>query len=412
MEFREYTLPNGLEVIAECNSRAYSTALAFFVKTGSRDETPEIAGVSHFLEHMTFKGTPRRSAADVNRELDEIGSHSNAFTSEEQTVYYATVLPEYQGQALDLLADIMRPSLRQDDFDTEKQVIIEEIHKYDDQPPFGAHEKCMAAYFQSHPLGNSVLGTVDSVGNLTSEAMRNYFQQRYSPGNMTLVAAGRIDFEKLIESAEKHCRDWQSYEAPRSTPPASARQHFTSMTKGTATQQYAVLISAGPSADEQERYASRVLATILGDETGSRFYWDLIETGRAEYVGVGPYEFQGTGILMTYLCCEPNQAESNLGLIRQIQGKLEQDGVTESELELAKNKIASHIVRQSERPSNRMFAVGNSWVQRHKYQTVRERLDAYQKVDRDAVHAILEKHPLSTNTTVSIGPLELVTPPA
>lgn len=101
MEFREATLPNGLEIVAECNPRAYTTGLAFFVKTGSRDETAEIAGVSHFLEHMTFKGTPRRSAADVNRELDEIGSNSNAFTSEEQTVYYATVLPEYQGHALD-----------------------------------------------------------------------------------------------------------------------------------------------------------------------------------------------------------------------------------------------------------------------------------------------------------------------
>ena len=104
MQFRQHRLANGLEIIAECNPGAYSTALAFFVKTGSRDETEELSGVSHFLEHMVFKGTPRRSAADVNRELDEIGSHSNAFTSEEQTVYYATVLPEYQAQALDLLA--------------------------------------------------------------------------------------------------------------------------------------------------------------------------------------------------------------------------------------------------------------------------------------------------------------------
>ena len=172
MEFREARLSNGLEIIAECNDRAYSAALAFFVKAGSRDESPEVSGVSHFLEHMTFKGTPRRSAADVNRELDEIGSHSNACTSEEQTVYYAAFLPEYQPQAIDILSDIMRPSLRQDDFDTEKQVIIEEILKYEDQPPFGAHEKCMAAYFGSHPLGNSILGTAESVGrpHLRSDA--------------------------------------------------------------------------------------------------------------------------------------------------------------------------------------------------------------------------------------------------
>ncbi len=120
MKFREHCLDNGLEIIAECNPAAYSTALGFFVKTGSRDEDDETSGVSHFLEHMTFKGTPTRSAADVNRELDELGAYSNAFTSEEQTVYFVAVLPEFQDRALDLLCDIMRPSLRADDFETGK----------------------------------------------------------------------------------------------------------------------------------------------------------------------------------------------------------------------------------------------------------------------------------------------------
>ena len=129
MEFRRQTLDNGLEVIAEISPKAYSTALGYFVNTGSRDETAEISGVSHFLEHMVFKGTPTRSAEDVNRELDEIGSQSNAFTSEEHTVYYARVLPESQSRATELLSDIMRPSLRDEDFEMEKQVIIEEIAK-------------------------------------------------------------------------------------------------------------------------------------------------------------------------------------------------------------------------------------------------------------------------------------------
>ena len=279
MKFREATLANGLEIVAECNDRAYSTALAFFVKTGSRDETADVAGVSHFLEHMTFKGTPRRSAADVNRELDEIGSHSNAYTSEEQTVYYATVLPEYQDPALDILADILRPSLQQEDFDTEKQVIIEEILKYEDQPPFGAHEKCMALYFHDHPLGHSVLGTVQSVSQLTSGAMYEYFRQRYSPGNMALVAAGRVDFERLVREAQKWCGDWPAFIAPRAAPPAAGREEFQTVVKDTATQQYAVQISAGPSATDADRFASRILATIVGDDTGSRLFWELVDPG-------------------------------------------------------------------------------------------------------------------------------------
>ena len=149
-----------------------------------------VAGVSHFLEHMAFKGTPSRSADDVNREFDEMGAHYNAFTNEENTGFYAAVLPEHQGRAVDLLADILRPSLREDDFNLEKQVILEEIQMYEDEPPFGADDKCRALYFGSHPLGRSVIGTAKSVGDLTVEAMRDYFHRRYSPGNIVLAGAG------------------------------------------------------------------------------------------------------------------------------------------------------------------------------------------------------------------------------
>ncbi len=405
MEFREFTLPNGLEIVAECNPRAYSTGIAFFANAGSRDEDERNAGVSHFLEHMMFKGTPRRSAEQVNRELDELGSHSNAFTSEEHTVYYATVLPEYAEQTVDLLADMMRPSLRQDDFDTEKQVILEEILKYEDQPPFGAHEKCMAAYFGDHPLGNSVLGTTDSITRLTSSQMREYFERRYSPNNLKLVAAGRVDFDALVQKAIACCGGWPAYPAERPLKPSSLREGFQAFTKESAAQQYIVQITAGPAADDPDRYASRLLATILGDDSGSRLYWELVDPGLAEFAGIGTYEFQGTGIFMSYLCCAPEQAAENLERIRHVELEVERHGITASELELACNKICSQLVRQSERPSNRMFSLGNGWLQRHSYQTVQERLAAYQRVTLPMVHAALERYTLSRNTTVSIGPL-------
>ncbi len=127
MRFQRKQLENGLEIVAECNAAAHSAAYGFFVETGARDETDELAGVSHFLEHMVFKGTPSRTADDVNRQFDEMGAHYNAFTSEESTVFYAAVLPEQQDQAIDLLSDIMRPSIRDEDFEMEKQVILEEI---------------------------------------------------------------------------------------------------------------------------------------------------------------------------------------------------------------------------------------------------------------------------------------------
>ena len=412
MEFCEQQLDNGLEIIAECNPKAYSTALGYFVRAGSRDEIDEIAGVSHFLEHMAFKGTPKRSAADVNRELDEMGSSSNAHTSEERTVYHAIVLPDFQDRAVELLSDIMRPSLRLEDFEMEKQVIIEEISMYEDQPPFNAHEKCMALYFGTHPLSHSVLGTAESVGALTPEQMRAYFQQRYSPSNIVLVASGNVDFDRLVEVAQKNCGSWEKFDAPRETLRAKPKTAFEVVYKETAAQQYVIQISAGPAAADDDRYAARVLATILGDGSGSRLYWDLVDPGRAEYAVIEPYEFQGSGIFFTYLCCAPEDTADNLKRIRDIYLNAERDGITEEELTRAKNKIRAHVVLGSERSSARLFPVGVGWLQRRRYQTVRDILDSYAAVTLDDVTAVLKKYPPTINASLAIGPLTKLEPPA
>src|SRR6476620_5512804 len=186
MTFHQHTLPNGLTILGETNPAALSVAVAFWVKTGSRDETPDVSGVSHFLEHMVFKGTERRDALAVNRDFDRVGAKHNAQTSEEDTFYHVTCLPEYLPRAFDVLSDILRPTLREDDFETEKKVIIEEIRMYLDNPMSVAYEAAKAAHFGAHPLGNSILGTVESITALRVDQMREYFASRYSPANIVL----------------------------------------------------------------------------------------------------------------------------------------------------------------------------------------------------------------------------------
>jgi len=411
LEFREHELPNGLEVVAECNPRAHSMALGFFVKTGARDETAEVAGVSHFLEHMLFKGTARRSADDVNREFDEMGAHYNAFTSEEKTVYYAAVLPEYQTQALDLLADIMRPALREADFNTEKQVILEEIQMYQDQPPFGMDDRCKALHFGPHPLAHSVLGTLDSVGQLPVTAMRDYFRRRYSPGNIALVAAGQVDFENLVQQAERLCGSWEAADAPREVKSAPARHAFECVTREGVTQEYAIQIANAPSATQSERFAAKLLATILGDDSGSRLFWDLVDPGLAEHASVGHYDYQGTGMYLTYLSCAPENAASNLQRVLDIYRAAEASGVREEELDQAKSKINSRVVLSSERPRGRLFTVGANWMHRHEYRSVKDDLDAVDAVTTKQIAAVLKKFPLSQSTTVAIGPADHVAEP-
>lgn len=405
MEFLKHRLPNGLEVVAECNGEAHSTALGFFVNTGARDETDAVAGVSHFLEHMLFKGTPTRSAEDVNREFDEMGAHYNAFTSEESTVYYAAVLPEYQGRSVELLADILRPSLRQEDFDTEKQVIVEEIRMYLDQPPYGADERVKALHFGGHPLGRSVLGTIESITALPVEAMRDYFEHRYSPGNIALVAAGRVDFDALVATAERQCGQWQPMDAPRRIERAQPRPGFESLARANSAQEYVLQLAAGPAAEDDDRFAAKLLATVVGDDSGSRMFWALIDSGLAESASLGHYDYLGAGLYMTYLSCEPDLAAGNLRIVEDIYREVEAQGVTQAELDQAKSKINSRVVLSSERPRGRLFNVGGNWTQRREYRSVRNDLDAVEAVKLPDVAAVLAKYPLTASTTVCIGPL-------
>ena len=185
-------------------------------------------GVSHFLEHMMFKGTARRSADDVNREFDEIGASYNAFTTTELTAFHATVLPEHLPRALDILADILRPALRTEDFDTEKGVILEEIAMYEDNPFWVLYERAMEEYYGPHGLGYRVLGTKDSITALQRDQMQAYFDSRYSADNTVVAFAGRLDFKDVIRQVEKHCGTWQRTGAKRDTAaPPPFEKRFT-----------------------------------------------------------------------------------------------------------------------------------------------------------------------------------------
>lgn len=404
MPFQQHTLANGLQIIAECDPGALSLAVGFFVKTGSRDETAAEAGVSHFLEHMVFKGTPRRSAEDVNREFDELGAHYNAFTSEESTVYYASLLPEYQAEAIELLADILRPSLRTEDFGMEKKVILEEIEMYLDQPPYGMDDYVKRLAFGDHPIAASVLGTAESVGALTPEAMRAYFDRRYSPGNVVLAAAGRVDFDALVAQAESACSAWEPVAAPRTASTAVVTPRREAVVQENATQQYALILGAAPSGLSDDRYAAKLLSTILGDDGSSRLYWRLVDTGLAESASLGHYDYQGVGMFYTWLSGEPDDLETNLGLVEETLASAVAEPPTEEELSQAKSKIKSRVVLGSERPRSRLFHLGGGWQMRGDYRSLEEELRRLDAVTTDDLVRVATEHPLDRAAVVTVGP--------
>ena len=408
MQFRHEQLPNGLDIVAEVSEAAHSASLGFFVKTGARDEHESISGVSHFLEHMVFNGTDTLDVEDINLRFDSMGASSNAFTSEEDTVYYAAVLPEKQHDALELLSAMMRPALREDDFITEKQVILEEIKMYDDQPPFGADDRCRALFFKNHPLAQSVLGSTSSIEALQVEAMREYHQKRYSSNNLVLAASGAVDFESLIKSAHRLCGEWKP------SPPSNRKVSFSSsqceavtdvITREQAALEYAVRMSPGPAEDTNDRFAAKLLAMIIGDDSGSRLYWDLVDSGRAEHAACHHHDFLDAGIFVTQLSCEPETTHSLLDRIVEIYQGAEDD-LSTNEVDQARNKLLSRVVLAGERPRQRLFSLGLEWAHLSRYRSVSDDLATLDTISREDLHRILaEWHLPASSSTVLAGPL-------
>ncbi len=409
MPFLHERLPNGLEVIAETNESAVSTSVGFFVATGARDESPGIEGVSHFLEHMVFKGPPGVTAEEINRRFDRLGAAANAFTSEEDTVYHAAVLPRHQSEAVELLAGLMRPELRDDDFAMEKKVILEEIRMYDDQPPFGADDRCRAAFFGSHPLAGSVLGSVASIEALDVAAMRDYFRRRYSPAGMVLAASGAVDFPALVEQARRLCGDWEPVATgPRTGVPvsrAAADVDLQRIERPAATLGYAVRMTAAPGEEDPDRWAAGMLGVVLGDGSGSRLYWELVDPGLAEHAGLGHHDFLDAGLFITQLSCEPDDVDPLLDRILGVYATAARDGITAAEFEQARNKAAGRVVLAGERPRRRLFDIGLDWSHARRYRSVADILGLVEGVRLEDVHRVLAAWPLDApSATVVAGP--------
>lgn len=412
MPFHTETLENGLEVIAETNDRAHSVAVGFFVKTGSRDETPEESGLSHFLEHMVFKGTATRDCLAVNRDFDRIGAKHNAQTSEEDTIYHATCLPEYLPGALEVLSDILRPRLDESDFEMEKQVILEEIHMYNDNPAMVAYEAAKDAHFSPHSLGRSVLGTVDSISSMKIDQMRDYFERRYSPRNIVLAVAGRARWDEVVSLAEARCGSWSGGPAGRTLLPAKGHAGFKTIVRKDDHQMTIVGIADGPPLESEDRYAASLLATILGDHTSSRLYWELIDPGHADGVDLSYQDFNQAGAYFTFLSCDPERAQDNLNRIADVYHEVASGGVTEEELEQSRNKVLARSVIRSERPMGRLMPLGYHWSYRREYLSIDKEIEAFSRVTVGDLARLLKTYPLMPMTIVSTGPTDQLNPPS
>jgi predicted Zn-dependent peptidase len=404
IRFDRAVLDNGLTVIGEFNPYASTVAAGYFVRTGARDETADVAGVSHFLEHMLFKGTDRRSAADINRSFDELGAQYNAFTSEERTVYYGALLPDRLPRLLDLLSDMMRPALRADDFDLEKNVILEEIAMYEDRPHFRVFEVAGKEFWNGHPLGNSVLGGEASIRALARDQMLAYFERRYAPSNLTLVVAGAYDWPAVTAQVAELTSSWEPFEAAREFP-APTPLHGEGRTEDAKLERvHAAVFAPGVAAADERRYAAAVLANVLGDDSGSRLFWRLVDRGLADSASLGHEASDGAGAYVGYVSAAPERAAEVIDIYRGVVENAQDEPLDPAEWRRAQRKLATGLTLRAESPLGRLVSLGAAYQTLGRYQSVQDVVEAVMNSSVEQGRALLAERPFDGLYVHTLGP--------
>jgi predicted Zn-dependent peptidase len=378
---------SGLTVVTEARAEARSVCIGFWVGTGSRDESPELAGSSHFLEHLLFKGTEERSASAIAEAVDEVGGDFNAFTTKEYTSFYIRLLAEDVDLGLDILSDIMwRPALRAADLDAERQVILDEILMHADEPADEAAEQSSATLFPDHPLGREVLGTESSVSAMTAERIRDFFDEHYLPGNMVVAVAGDLDHEAVIAGLDQRSGGGRGGETPGRVAPDDQVTPLA-VTRRSTEQAHVVLAARSVNRNHPSRYALAVLNHVLGGGLSSRLFQEIRERrGLAYSVWSERVAYLDAGFLSVGLGTGPEHVAEVLDIVTDELNHLGAEGVTERELAIAKGNLRAETLLACEDSGARMSRIGAGMLLHGEVLSVDEVLARVEALTLEDVH--------------------------
>jgi predicted Zn-dependent peptidase len=374
-------------VVTEAMPSVRSVALGFWVGTGSRNETPEQAGVSHFLEHLLFKGTDRFSSEEIDQIFDGMGADVNAGTGKETTSVYSRFLDQHLERALDVLSDmVLRPSYP--DIDAERQVVIEEIAMYEDEPSEKVHDVLGAAVFGDHPLGRPIIGTADVIANVPVPQIAAYHDERYVGSNLVVAASGNIDHDRLVELIEQMAPARKGGPAPFEPAPEALAPRACFHTK--TTEQYHLCVGGpGIPRGDERRFALRVLDTILGGSTSSRLFQEVREKRGLAYA---VYSYSGqyldSGHVGVYVGTRPDNIGKAMDVIGDELRRIVESPVGHDELERAKENVKGRTALSLESTLTRMNRLGGSVLMGVPLLSLDEMVAAIDAVSADDVQAL------------------------
>ncbi len=405
--YRKTVLDNGIRVVTEEVPYLKSFSLGIWVRSGSRYEPPEVNGISHFIEHMLFKGTERRSAFDIAKEIDSVGGVLNAFTSKEFTAYYCKAIDENWDTAADLLCDIfLNPSFPDEEIEREKLVVCQEIHQTEDTPEELVHELLGIRIWRNNALGQPILGTVSNISGLDRDTLLDFKRQAYSPSETIVAAAGKINHDQIVELMERTLgRLSVSSSAEQPTKP-QVKSSWEVVNRD-LEQVHVCLGAEAPSALDDRRYAGYLLNAILGGGMSSRLFQEVREkNGLAYSVYSFLSSFSDTGVIGVYAGCDSARLEEVVRIINRESMALA-SSVTDDDLHTAKNHIKGSLVLAMESSEALMNRLAKGEFYFGRYVSLHEIIASLDQVTRDELadvcHAVINSGQFNL---VALGPVQ------
>lgn len=411
---RRTVLPSGLRILTEAVPAMRSVSVGVWVAVGSRDETANLSGVSHFLEHLLFKGTRRRSALEISATVEAVGGETNAFTAKEYTCYYVRVLDTHLPLAIDVICDLVTDSvLAAPDVETERGVILEEIAMQEDEPGDEVHDLFAQAIYGDHPLGRRISGTVDTIGAMTDQQIRSFYRERYRAPSIVIAAAGNLEHDTVVDLVRQAVAGtvWDGPVADPDPPRSLAADVPTrapdALLVGKDTEQAHVLVGCPTiRRTDDRRFALGVLNNVLGGGMSSRLFQQIREERGLAY---STYSFTtlyaDTGLFGVYVGCAPTKVEEVLELVHRELGRAARDGITSEELARGKGMLAGSVVLDLEDTGSRMTRLGTGELLYERPLSVDELLARVEQVSLRDVNELAEQLLQTPRSVAAIGPL-------
>jgi predicted Zn-dependent peptidase len=414
MSVRRTVLPSGLRIVTEEVLSVRSAAIGIWVNVGSRDETPAVAGASHFLEHLLFKGTTRRTALEISATIAAVGGEMNAFTSKEYTCFYARVIDTDLPMAIDVVSDLITSSIVSAlDVDAERKVVLEEIAMRDDDPSDLVHDLYAETYYGNTTLGRPILGTVKSIKEMSRSSVFNYYKKKYLPQDLVVAVAGNIKHKRVVAMVEEALSRDNFLDvkgAPQirpNTPVKTKPMHSVGLLTRKTEQAHMFYGMEGVARSDDRRFAMGVLASALGGGMSSRLFQEIREKrGLAYSVYAYAQQFAGSGQIGFYAGCNPTKAIEVVEIIREVLADVAENGMSHEEIERAKGAVRGSLVLSQEDSASRMSRIGKNEIVYGQVMGFDDILKAIARVNPTDVREIASEYLTKSPTLALVGPFK------